>query len=305
MMGGLHWLLNKITDLPDIRKKPPGLIFVLRFAGFIVILSMYDIFDIMAIYDEQFSLLPKKFTSQYIISSHSMGSVLYLLFIDSLYAWLYQIRTIFGKKIFRNLLQGKYRTPKIEKRLFMFFDMKDSTTHEEQLGHVRFTGLIQECFRDFALIALRRDVNIYQYIGDEVIVSWYIKSGIKDQNCLRLFFDFQDKLERKRHDYEQKYKMKPDFKAGIHSGSVTVAEIGLFKKGIEYLGDVLNTASRLQGLCNKYQTDLLISKEVFDLLDESDDFKMEIIQNIRLKGKGKRVDIFSVKEKTRESNQIK
>jgi adenylate cyclase len=42
---------------------------------------------------------------------------------------------------------------------------------------------------------------------------------------------------------------------------------GLFKRGIEYLSDVLNTAARIQGVCNKYQADLLISREIFDLLE--------------------------------------
>ena len=41
----------------------------------------------------------------------------------------------------------------INKRIFMFIDMKDSTTHAEQLGHVKFTHLIQDCFRDFGIIA--------------------------------------------------------------------------------------------------------------------------------------------------------
>ena len=93
----------------------------------------------------------------------------------------------------------------------------------------------------------------------------------------------------------RKYNIKPVFKAGLHCGHVTVAEIGLFKRGIEYLSDVLNTASRIQGLCNKYEADLLISKELFELLDENPYFKMEIIQNVALKGKEKKMDIFSVK----------
>ena len=240
--------------------------------------------------------MPKKFTPELFTSGHFYGSLLYILFIDTIFGWFYQIRTIIGEKTFRNLLLGKYRKPRAEKRIFMFIDMKDSTTHAEQLGHVKFTRLIQECFRDFGLISRKRKVDIYQYIGDEVVVSWYIKPGIKDQNCLRLFFDFQERLVKKWPGYLRKYNIKPVFKAGVHSGHVTVAEIGLFKRGIEYLSDVLNTASRIQDLCNQYQADLLISKDVFEQLDENTDFKMEIIQNVGLKGKEQKMDIFSVKK---------
>jgi adenylate cyclase len=304
LLGTLHWLLNKVTDLPTIRKLAIGLIIVIRFVSFIFILALYDAIDIMTIFDERFSLLPKKFTLQFLTSSQFLGVVLYFLFIDTIYAWFYQIRTILGKTVFRNLLLGKYRTPRAEKRIFMFIDMKDSTKHAEQLGHVKFTKLIQECFRDFGLIAEKRGVDIYQYIGDEVVTSWFIGKGIKNQNCLHLYYDFQDQLLKNWPEYLRKYNVKPVFKAGIHCGHVTVAEIGLFKRGIEYLSDVLNTASRIQGLCNKYQSDILISKEVFDLLDENPDFQMEIIQDVALKGKSKKVDIFSVKHISIEGHKI-
>jgi len=295
LLGYLHWLLNKVTDLPTIRKLSIGLIIIIRFVSFIFILALYDAIDIMTIFDERFSLLPTKFTPQFLTSSQFLGAILYFLFIDTIYSWFYQIRTILGKKVFRSLLLGKYRTPRAEKRIFMFIDMKDSTKHVEQLGHVKFTNLIQECFKDFGIIAQKRGVDIYQYIGDEVVVSWVMKRGLKNQNCLHLYFDYQDQLLVNWPQYLRKYNVKPVFKAGIHCGHVTVAEIGLFKRGIEYLGEILNTASRIQGLCNKYQADLLISKELFELLDENPDFNMEIIQEVTLKGKQQKVDIFSVK----------
>jgi adenylate cyclase len=297
LLGSVHWLLNRITDLPNIRELSMGLIMSIRFFSFILILALYDTLDILTFFDEKFADLPKKFTPELFTSGHFYGTLLYILFIDTIYGWFYQIRTILGEKTFRNLLLGKYRKPRAEKRIFMFIDMKDSTTHAEHLGHVKFTRLIQECFRDFGIIARKRKVDIYQYIGDEVVVSWYIKSGIHKQNCLRLFFDFRDQLLKNWPNYQRKYNIKPVFKAGIHSGHVTVAEIGLFKRGIEYLGDVLNTASRIQGMCNQYQADLLISREVLDQLDENPDFKMEIIENVGLRGKEQKVDIFSVKRK--------
>jgi adenylate cyclase len=294
-LGSIHWILNKVTDLPQIRKWSMGLIIGIRFIGFIVILALYDLLDLMSYVDVKFAQLPNKITSDFFSTGYFYITVLYIMFIDTLYGWFYQIRTILGKKVFRNLLLGKYRTPRAEKRIFMFIDMKDSTKHAEQLGHVKFTKLIQDCFREFGLIAEKRGVDIYQYIGDEVVASWYIDKGIKNQNCLYLYFDFQDQLLKNWPEYLRKYNVKPVFKAGIHCGHVTVAEIGLFKRGIEYLSDVLNTASRIQGLCNKYEADLLISNDLFELLDENPNFKMEIIQDVALKGKEKKVDIFSVK----------
>ena len=54
----------------------------------------------------------------------------------------------FGKGVFVNILLGKFRRPKEQERIFMFIDLKDSTTIAEKLGHLRYTYLIQDCFND-------------------------------------------------------------------------------------------------------------------------------------------------------------
>ena len=296
LLGSMHWILNRVTDLPAVRRMSLGLILVLRIFCFLFLIALYDSLDIMTLFDQNFNQVSKKINFQHIATGQFLSTIAYFLFIDTIYGWFYQIRTILGKRTFRNLLLGKYRTPRAEKRIFMFLDMKDSTAHAEKLGHVKFTRLIQQCFRDFGIIAHKRDVEIYQYIGDEVVVSWFFKTGMRDQNCLRLFFDFRDILQKNWPLYQRKYQIKPVFKAGIHSGHVTVAEIGLFKRGIEYLSDVLNTASRIQGLCNQCQSDLLISGEVFDLFSGIDDLRFKEIENAQLKGKKEKVRIFSVEQ---------
>jgi adenylate cyclase len=176
----------------------------------------------------------------------------------------------------------------------MFIDMKDSTTHAERLGHLKFTRLIQKCFRDFGMIAMKRRVTIYQYVGDEVIVSWLIRPGLNNQNCLRLFFEFREKLLENSGNYQREFGLKPIFKAGVHMGDVTVAEIGVAKRGIEYLSDVLNTTARIQGMCNQYDTDILISRKLHDELDESPDIDMKHVESMILKGKTQKVDLYRV-----------
>ena len=52
LLGIVHWLLNRITDLPNIRKQSMGLIIGFRFFSFIVILALYDTLDIMSLFDE-------------------------------------------------------------------------------------------------------------------------------------------------------------------------------------------------------------------------------------------------------------
>ena len=53
---------------------------------------------------------------------------------------------------------------------------------------------------------------------------------------------------------------------GLHCGRVTTGEIGVIKKDIVYSGDVLNTTSRIQSLCNELGVKILLSKKLLDLL---------------------------------------
>ena len=43
---------------------------------------------------------------------------------------------------------------------------------------------------------------------------------------------------------------------------MTVSEVGKYKREIAYHGDTLNTAARIQALCNELQSGLLISDDL-------------------------------------------
>jgi adenylate cyclase len=135
---------------------------------------------------------------------------------------------------------------------------------------------------------------VYQYVGDEVVITWKTNEGIRDNNCLHFFFLFLEELEKNRTYFEEKYKVFPEFKAGVSSGMVTVAEVGELKSEISFHGDVLNTASRLQGLCNDYGKKMLISEFLYTEIDHTNQFEIKFIGDLQLKGKHKNVGIYSV-----------
>ena len=85
--------------------------------------------------------------------------------------------------------------------------------------------------------------------------------------------------------YQEKYGLVPGFKAGIHFGPVTVGEIGIIKKEIVFTGDVLNTAARIEELCNTYDVKLLLSKKLLDLLKIDNQYLIKPVDEVTLKGK--------------------
>jgi len=204
----------------------------------------------------------------------------------------------FGRGVFLKTLMGRYRKPKEEKRIFMFLDLKASTTFAENLGHYKYSQLIQDCFYDLNMIVQTYDAEIYQYVGDEAVLSWTYKRGIKRNNAVELYFKFKERIASRSSYYQEKYGLVPEFKAGIHGGTLMVTEVGSIKKEIAYHGDVINTTARIQSQCNTYNANLLISESLLQDLDLPEHYVTKNIDDLLLRGKVQTVNIYSV---TRES----
>jgi adenylate cyclase len=204
------------------------------------------------------------------------------------------IKQKIGGKVLLNLLLGKYYTPRIETRIFQFLDMKDSTTHAENLGHVRFSSLIQDCFSDLTSAIIKHKVEVYQYVGDEAVLTWHLRDGFENANCIQVYYSFMDTINKKKVYYENRYGFVPFFKAGVHLGDVTVSEVGVIKREIAYHSDVLNTAARIQSRCNEFNAELLVSDDLKTNLEKTGFYNYEHIGGLALKGKNQPVNIYKV-----------
>ncbi len=205
-----------------------------------------------------------------------------------------QMNARFGPGILIPMILGKFRNPRIEKRIFLFMDLKDSTTHAEKLGNLKFSELIQDCFSDVNKVIPPFNAEIYQYVGDEVVLTWRSEEGLRRDNCIRFFFAFQKQLQERKEYYLNKYSFLPEFKAGANIGTITVAEVGDFKREIAYHGDTINTASRIQGVCNNYRKSFLISEDLKNEIGKK--FIGELISTIKLRGKEKETNLYNVVE---------
>ena len=176
----------------------------------------------------------------------------------------------------------------------MFLDMKSSTAIAERLGHVQYFELLREYYADLSDPTIQYAGEIYQYVGDEIVVTWDLKNGLDNNNCLRCFFEMKKAIERQSNKYKAKFGVVPTFKAGFHYGEVTTGEIGVIKKDIAFSGDVLNTTARIQGLCNQYEVDLLVSGELLSILQLSEQFQIKSLGVSELRGRDKSIELFTI-----------
>ncbi|HWA07665.1 MAG TPA: adenylate/guanylate cyclase domain-containing protein [Ignavibacteria bacterium] len=293
--GLLLSLVDMLFDTPKFKRESFRYILTVKSLAYIVTMfvSIVSIFVLHGILTNRDNNL--LYSLNYTLNSqYTLALYLYGAFISLLINFLKEVNKKFGPGILVKLFSGRYYNPRVEERIFMFIDLKASTTIAEKLGHIKYSRLIQDCFYDVTDVVAMYKAEIYQYVGDEIVLTWELENGIENDNCFKFFFEFKKKLESLSDYYKDKYGVVPVFKAGMNCGTVTVAEIGELKKEIAYHGDVLNTASRIQDQCNEHNKPFLISSNMYRKIPRTGLFRIDLIGEILLKGKLNPVAIYSV-----------
>ncbi len=237
---------------------------VVMYIGLIAILVFVRYFIINEIITNHItnSLLPQK--PMYLIKE---GSVIDFTIIKCLLILIIQLSYQVGKKytpgFFISVVLGRYSNPRIEQRIIMFIDLKDSTPISEKLGHQKYFLFIREFINDISKAALLNRADIYQYVGDEVIVTWP-KQKKNNDKCIKTLILCTKHLHTKGNYYRTEFGIMPEFRVGIHVGEITVGEIGLLKKDIAMSGEAMNTAARIRSACSELNQKYIVSKDYFD-----------------------------------------
>ncbi len=211
--------------------------------------------------------------------------MLFYMIMSLLIGFINLVNKKYGPGILLPLILGKYTTPIEEERIFMFMDLQSSTTLAEKLGHLNYSSFIRDCFWDINHVLARYNAEIYQYAGDEIIVTWKPKEGFRDNSCIQFFFSCEEQFSRKVDYYWTTYDAAPKFKAGVHVGMITAVEVGDIKREIAYHGDTINTTAHIQSLCNSFNKTLLVSEHLLNRTDLNSHFQVETLGIIPLKGK--------------------
>ncbi len=198
-----------------------------------------------------------------------LGVVTYIAFMVGLGLLFSEIIDYLGIDVVGSFFTGKYNKSVIEERIFMFLDMKDSTTIAEKLGHEKHYEFINEYYGDMTNAIIETRGRIYQYVGDEIILSWSLTEGLNNANCLNCFYLIKKALQSKADIYQRKYGVAPGFKAALHYGKVTRGQVGFIKKELLFTGDVLNTTARIQSMCKKLNADFLMSNTLRRLISDT------------------------------------
>jgi adenylate cyclase len=171
-----------------------------------------------------------------------------------------------GVKVRRCFAAGVYRRPTAEERVFLFVDLEGSTQLAERLGSLAYFELLRRFVDDLTEPVLEAEGEIYQYAGDEVVITWPIAAGVRGTNCVACFFAIRAAVAQQAARYEREFGVVPRFRGGLHGGAVTAGELGDLRQQIVFVGDILNTAARLEEYAKRHRLDLVVSGELLERL---------------------------------------
>ena len=292
-LGSIDYYFDKNI----FRKKPLGKVLLLKTIislGILILLFLFirfilfDFVNTTLHYKPGLTLNDKSWKYLFYLVS------VYYFFMSLVINFINQVNKKYGPGVLIPLLLGKYRNPREEERIFMFMDLKSSTSLAEELGHLKYSSFIRDCFMDINHVLLPFNAQVYQYVGDEIVLTWKLSDGLKDLSCIRFFFACENYFRDRNLYYTKNYGFLPLFKAGLHLGQVTAVEIGEIKRDIAYHGDTLNTTARIQSACNEYNKKFLVSEIVLEKLGLVNNLSAEPLGPIQLRGKTTKIGIASV-----------
>lgn len=127
----------------------------------------------------------------------------------------------------------------------------------------------------FALIAdpvADRRGEIYQYVGDEIVITWPVTAGRRDARPLACFFAIQSALAEAEPWFKADFDVAPTVRGALHAGPVVAGEVGVNRRSIVFHGDVMNACARLEQATRTMDSPFLVSREVLRLLEGEDDY---------------------------------
>jgi len=213
----------------------------------------------------------------------------------------------------QNLLEPK------EKSVSVFFsDIRSFTTISETIGNPEeVILLLNEYLTPMVDIVVNHHGTIDKFIGDAVMAYWNAPTDVENhadqavesaiEQLLKLreinahiekhrntqYQLVKNAINAKTVDRKAQYDMMINIGIGINTGVVTIGEMGSFgRSDYTIIGDNVNLASRLEGLCKTYGVLLIISETTKEAL--KGEYLIRELDWVRVKGKSKPVTIYEI-----------
>ena len=177
----------------------------------------------------------------------------------------------------------------------LFADIVAFTALSESLSPETLVRILNGYFEAASTAVTHHGGHVAKFIGDGVMAifgapesnAWHAMDAVIAALSLR------DGIASYNEELRKQGLPPLDVRIGVHSGNVVAGVVGS-RENLEYtvIGDVVNTAARIENLTRKHGVDILISADVRPALDGR--FKLRQLPPEYVKGKAEPVVSFAV-----------
>jgi adenylate cyclase len=216
-----------------------------------------------------------------------------------------KIRHVFQKYVPKTVLESFFKNPEGalvgENRILavLFSDIRGFTSISEKMRPDEMVESLNNYFARMVDIVMRqpdREGIVDKYIGDAIMAFVGAPERHEDDALRSVLtaFEMLDALAEFNAWQRQKQRVPFQIGIGINYGSVTVGNIGSEKK-MDYtvIGDMVNLASRLEGLTKKYHEPIVVSDSVYSRVKTS--VKCRCLDKVAVKGRQRGAEIYTVR----------
>lgn len=206
-----------------------------------------------------------------------------------------QAATLLGRRTFRDLVLGRYRRPHAERRFFLFVDVVGSSAIAERLGPLDAHRFLAAVFSAAAEPVAEARGEIYQYVGDEIVVSWPETEGAVHARPLRCLFAIRAALAARADRFRARFAAVPALRAALHFGEVIAGEVGDQRRAIVFHGDVMNTAARLEQATRDVGLRFIVSQAALEALGRPPELELSDLGALALRGRAQPVRAYGIR----------
>ena len=177
----------------------------------------------------------------------------------------------------------------------LFADIRNFTSRSENIPPEKLVLMLNRYFEAMVKAIQSNGGMIDKFIGDGIMALFGAPLADQDapQHAVKAALDMMTALEQLNRDFVEEGLEPIGLGVGVHSGPVVIGNVGSSER-MEYtaIGDVVNTASRIESLTRKFDADILISADTFRLVGEA--VRTEYRGSAEVKGKAHLVEIYQV-----------
>jgi len=181
-----------------------------------------------------------------------------------------------------------------EKHLTAFFsDIAAFSTFSENLSPAQLVAFLNRYLTAMSDILLEQGGTIDKYEGDAIISFFGAPLDLENhaEQCVIAALRQQQALFALRKEWAEEGLPEVHIRIGINSGPMVVGNMGT-ESSMNYtiMGDHVNLAARLEGVCKVYRVPILMSKDTYMLV--RDNVSARFIDRVRVVGRSQPVDLY-------------